>query len=885
MRKIFIDLSSDNYLQQPKIFGGYEGEHNETYLQVKLPKRMIGIECSGYRFDFQTSEYNKISSPLIPVSELKDDTLSFRLSEQLTIAGKLLFNISAILSNKNDVSLIAKTNTVVLLIENSPNGRVQLFNPNSYKDELQKMVDGRIEEYLEGVSFVGEETEEGGEIFNDYETNKARTPFSSSKGSNNIAGGKGFKILSMLKDDTLTAVGRSKCKMQLSTVEGLELGDVISANIGNNYTNYAKIVNINESDNLIYVNVYPVDCTFTEGKAFLWVSKKQNIGDTPIGENQSSEGVDNTSIQEATHSEGRGNISSGKYSHTENRGNEAGYAAHAQNLNTKALANGSSSGGSRTEAHGMYSDVGGEDGKTMAYTTFVRGLANTAGTNAFEIKGIDFKKLPDKEEEEPTGQVVSYYVKANESEEQDGSQEYPFNTIAQAIASGITAGLTEGDTLIVNLLGDITWVDGATHPFKVIVQSVDDIQKKITFTSNSAFKGDMDFKNIVLVGSIGLRFGINNITLDKNSVLGVWYVDYGTPNMDNESAGQSIIFNDISSSYEIMLINSYGSTVYNGDVTTIVENIAGDSVKFYIGDTNNAKVTYKKNINFDIRNANKINLLIDNYNKGLKLEGALQIINSSIVPLTCETGTLSKIPSEQKWILTNKSSCKDALSFTAEAGKFAVKEGYTATTHNRFGDEITSANGILDLTGDDEGAGEYTVDVREEITYEGTISLSSVEGLENGMLISIKSTTNQDFILNAGNITAVDTQNDTIKVMGYPSQINRFLSTGKKYLFVLADCMLGDYTLGDCSSANGIRTKTIGKGAHTGGEGTIATADNQYVCGTYNANKPNTIFELGCGTSDAERRNAFEVYKDGTIGIYGTKITRERLRKLLELIN
>ena len=75
MRYVSIDLSSDNHLQQPKIFGGYSGEHNETVLQVKLPSRMIGVECSGYRFDFQTSEDNKISSPLIPISELNDDVL------------------------------------------------------------------------------------------------------------------------------------------------------------------------------------------------------------------------------------------------------------------------------------------------------------------------------------------------------------------------------------------------------------------------------------------------------------------------------------------------------------------------------------------------------------------------------------------------------------------------------------------------------------------------------------------------------------------------------------------------------------------------------------------------------------------------------------------
>ena len=146
MREINIDLSSDNHLQQPKVFGGYAGEHNETILKVKLPERMINIECSGYRFDFQTPENNKISSPLIPATNLSSGILTFCLSEQLTVAGRLLFNIVAILSNENDVSLIAKTNPVSLYIERSPDGYDVLIDINGHKDELLEMVDSRIAE-------------------------------------------------------------------------------------------------------------------------------------------------------------------------------------------------------------------------------------------------------------------------------------------------------------------------------------------------------------------------------------------------------------------------------------------------------------------------------------------------------------------------------------------------------------------------------------------------------------------------------------------------------------------------------------------------------------------------------------------------------------------
>lgn len=144
MRYVSIDLSSDNHLQQPQVFGGYAGEHNETVLQVKLPPRMISGEYSGYRFDFQTSEDNKILSALIPISELNNGVLSFHLTDQLTIAGKLLFNVVATLSTGSTVSLTSKTNMVALYIGDSPEGNVQLVDPNGYKDEILKMIDERI---------------------------------------------------------------------------------------------------------------------------------------------------------------------------------------------------------------------------------------------------------------------------------------------------------------------------------------------------------------------------------------------------------------------------------------------------------------------------------------------------------------------------------------------------------------------------------------------------------------------------------------------------------------------------------------------------------------------------------------------------------------------
>ena len=69
-----------------------------------------------------------------------------------------------------------------------------------YKDKkIQYIEIGRINEIKEGnLNFSGEKTPEGGEIFNDYENNQARTPMSSARGEGTVAGGKGFKIKHIL---------------------------------------------------------------------------------------------------------------------------------------------------------------------------------------------------------------------------------------------------------------------------------------------------------------------------------------------------------------------------------------------------------------------------------------------------------------------------------------------------------------------------------------------------------------------------------------------------------------------------------------------------------------------------------------------------------------
>lgn len=63
--------------------------------------------------------------------------------------------------------------------------------------------------------------------------------------------------------------------------------------------------------------------------------------------------------------------------------------------------------------------------------------------------------------------------------------------------------------------------------------------------------------------------------------------------------------------------------------------------------------------------------------------------------------------------------------------------------------------------------------------------------------------------------------------------------------------------------SEGYHTKASGSYSHAQNLYTIAGYVNQTAMGKYNSNKSNTLLEIGNGTSEQDRSNAFEVYNDG----------------------
>lgn len=82
---------------------------------------------------------------------------------------------------------------------------------------------------------------------------------------------------------------------------------------------------------------------------------------------------------------------------------------------------------------------------------------------------------------------------------------------------------------------------------------------------------------------------------------------------------------------------------------------------------------------------------------------------------------------------------------------------------------------------------------------------------------------------------------------------------------VYVDIITG-ISYGDCSHIENRGNIAIGDNSHAEGLYTIANNDNEHACGKYNLSTPNqTLFSVGNGTSDSDRRNVFEVTQDGNI--------------------
>lgn len=145
MRTIEIDLSTDNNIQ---IFGGYQGEHNESELIVTLPSRLISPEISYYYFDFETPIGEHISSVNITISNVINNKISIKLWKQLVAHyGLLKFCVvAAKLHEDETIECKGKTAMQTLIINKSPSGQPKDIDAKDNIENIHKAINDALNE-------------------------------------------------------------------------------------------------------------------------------------------------------------------------------------------------------------------------------------------------------------------------------------------------------------------------------------------------------------------------------------------------------------------------------------------------------------------------------------------------------------------------------------------------------------------------------------------------------------------------------------------------------------------------------------------------------------------------------------------------------------------
>lgn len=193
----------------------------------------------------------------------------------------------------------------------------------------------------QSVVGVGEPTPEGGEIFNDYNTNKALSAFATVKGSNNISGGKCFKVIADPIDN-----GDETGVYTLDSVEGLEIGMRYSTFLETASIDAGEITSIDTEAKTITVNgfvYYPLEDKEDNPDTFaifdfLIITGHPELGTRDCGYLAFVTGNNNFAQNTGVFVSGINNYGLGKYAALFGMDNIAGYNSFVAGYNNRGLA-------------------------------------------------------------------------------------------------------------------------------------------------------------------------------------------------------------------------------------------------------------------------------------------------------------------------------------------------------------------------------------------------------------------------------------------------------------------------------------------------------------------------------------------------------------------
>ena len=280
------------------------------------------------------------------------------------------------------------------------------------------------------AQLVGESTDGGGEIFNDYENNKAFTAYSSAFGFDNSAGWKGYPTLEtgytnrgleqayiIVEDKDLNEGNRAadvyhhediiNIDGKLHYHEKLKIDNIETINQFDSGNEFHQILGLEKIEKYIG-NTLVIVSSISGGdipqeyiqldentiENWMWLTKKYAGIPIECKVAPVAFGFMNKSYGAGAFSAGRENISLGDYASTFGRENKAGYAAFSAGFNNKAIGFYSFTAGSDNTASGHFSAALGNRTNAIGSNSFAMGqntFANGQASAAFGVSSITGK--------------------------------------------------------------------------------------------------------------------------------------------------------------------------------------------------------------------------------------------------------------------------------------------------------------------------------------------------------------------------------------------------------------------------------------------------------------------------------------------------------------
>ena len=229
----------------------------------------------------------------------------------------------------------------------------------------QREIEQALRDFFGGERPTGKTTPEGGEIFNDYESNQALAPHAKADGAGNRAGIHGYKLLAVEKSGEGYLITAGDAELESKARENYAPGDLLCVDGKGHFYDCLRITALttdNEDNSIIAVSPtddrdlsnLAVDASKDQWENWVYVLKKPNAGEpAKVAYGAYAGGVGSVAIGYGAFAHGAENQSIGKFAYTAGRKNVAHYAGYAKGYNNKALGENASAEGSSNTASGV----------------------------------------------------------------------------------------------------------------------------------------------------------------------------------------------------------------------------------------------------------------------------------------------------------------------------------------------------------------------------------------------------------------------------------------------------------------------------------------------------------------------------------------------------